>query len=452
MRFRDRRDAGRLLAERLGPLRGQDVVVLGLPRGGVPVAAEVARALGAPLDVIVVRKLGVPSQPELAMGAVGEGGALRGQRRVAAPGCDVTERARAGRARERAELESRAARFRGGRRRVPLTGRTAVVVDDGIATGSTARAACAVARALGAARVVLAVPVVRPRRPRAVLAADVDELVCLETPRGLHRGRPVLRGLPRRPRTTRWSALLDAARRRRQPATAPRRAGRPPHGDEEVRGDAPAGVAARRPPAPCPGTAPGWWSSPTAAAAAGTARATGTSPTSCSRPGSARCCSTCSPRARRRDRRQRLRHRPARRAAARVTAWLRDAARLPRRCRSGYFGASTGAGAALWAAAEPGAVAPRSSPAAAGPTSPAPRLARGAGADPADRRRPGRRVLELNRRAQARLRCQTAAGRRAGRHPPVRGARHARGGRRAGPRLVRRPPRPAPQAIPQPQR
>ena len=185
MRFRDRKEAGRLLAERLNPLRGQDVVVLGLPRGGVPVAAEVARALGAPLDVIVVRKVGVPFQHELAMGAVGEGGVLVVNERVvrlAHVGQEELERAER---RERAELERRVQRFRGARPRIPLEGRTAVIVDDGIATGSTARAACAVARAQGAARIVLAAPVCA-RESARVLASDADELVFLETPRDFH--------------------------------------------------------------------------------------------------------------------------------------------------------------------------------------------------------------------------------------------------------------------------
>ena len=181
MRFRDRREAGRLLAQRLEWLRGQDVVVLGLPRGGVPVAAEAARMLGAPLDVIVVRKVGVPYQPELAMAAVGEGGVVVVNDRVLGLARVEPEELERAEKRERAELESRVARYRGGRRRIPLTGRTVVVVDDGIATGSTARAACAVARALGAARVVLAAPVCAQEAAQR-LAADVDELVCLETP------------------------------------------------------------------------------------------------------------------------------------------------------------------------------------------------------------------------------------------------------------------------------
>jgi putative phosphoribosyl transferase len=182
VRFTDRRHAGRLLAERLAPLCGTDVVVLGLPRGGVPVAAEIARGLGAPLDVVVVRKLGAPGQPELAMGAVGEGGVLVVEDRVVLSAQVEPEELESAARYERAEVESRLRLFREGRPRVPLTGRTAVVVDDGIATGSTARAACAVVRALGAARIVLAVPVCAPSSLRA-FASVVDDLVCLETPR-----------------------------------------------------------------------------------------------------------------------------------------------------------------------------------------------------------------------------------------------------------------------------
>jgi len=179
--FRDRLDAGRRLAAKLEHLEGEDLVVLGLPRGGVPVAFEVAQALGAPLDVIVVRKLGVPFQPELAMGAIGEDGVLVLQRDVVRmAGVGERELAAVER-RERAELERRAGRFRGGRPRPSLEGRTAVVVDDGIATGSTARAACQVARAQGAARVVLAVPVA-PRSSVAELSDAADELVVLECP------------------------------------------------------------------------------------------------------------------------------------------------------------------------------------------------------------------------------------------------------------------------------
>jgi putative phosphoribosyl transferase len=179
--FRDRSDAGRQLAGRLPHLRGQNPVVLGLPRGGVPVAAEIAAALDAPLDVIVVRKLGVPGRPELAMGAVGEGGIVVHDdlvlRLTRVSGAEFVR----ARVEQEAEVGRRASLFRDVRPRVALAGRTAVVVDDGVATGSTARAACAVARAQGAIRVIFAVPVCAPDAATA-LAAAVDELVVLAVP------------------------------------------------------------------------------------------------------------------------------------------------------------------------------------------------------------------------------------------------------------------------------
>lgn len=178
--FVDRADAGRRLADRLGFLRGSDVVVLGLPRGGVPVAAEVGRALGAPLDVIVVRKLGVPSQPELGMGAIAEGGVrIFNERVVRMMGVGDEELAGV-EEEERVELERRAARLRQGRPPISLAARVAVVVDDGMATGSTARAACRAARGRGAQRVVLAVPVASPEAV-AELAQEA-EVICLESP------------------------------------------------------------------------------------------------------------------------------------------------------------------------------------------------------------------------------------------------------------------------------
>jgi len=180
--FRDRAEAGRELAEQLKRRLGDEgVVVLGLPRGGVPVAFEVARELDAPLDVIVVRKLGVPYQPELGMGAIGEDGVRVLNHEVLAMARVGEDEVAAVERSERAELERRAARFRGSRPRTPLVGRTAVVVDDGIATGSTARAACQVARAHRASRVILAVPVA-PRSSLGLLAEVADEVVCLETP------------------------------------------------------------------------------------------------------------------------------------------------------------------------------------------------------------------------------------------------------------------------------
>ena len=181
MMFGDRVDAGRRLAGRLGHLRGGPVVVLGLPRGGVPVAAEVARALGAPLDVIVVRKLGVPFQPELGMGAVGEDGVKVINPQVVAAAEVTAAELAAVEERERAEVTRRALRYRGGRPRVPLDGKVAVIVDDGIATGSTARAACQIARALGAARVVLAAPVAPPGWQDRI-GRDADETIAVITP------------------------------------------------------------------------------------------------------------------------------------------------------------------------------------------------------------------------------------------------------------------------------
>jgi putative phosphoribosyl transferase len=185
MLFADRDDAGRQLARRLGHLRGKPVVVLGLPRGGVAVAAQVARALGAPLDVIVVRKIGVPFQPELAMGAVGEDGVLVSDPYIIRAGAIKPEEFAAAQEREQAAVTARAARYRSHRPREPLSGRVAVVVDDGIATGSTARAACQVARAHGADQVVLAVPVA-PRGWEARIGRDADEFVCVETPAGFY--------------------------------------------------------------------------------------------------------------------------------------------------------------------------------------------------------------------------------------------------------------------------
>jgi putative phosphoribosyl transferase len=179
--FRNRREAGVRLAARLEPLRGESPVVLALPRGGVPVAAEVARVLHAPLDVMIVRKLGVPFQPELAMGAIGEGGARVLNDDVISV-TNITPREIAEvEGRERLEIDRRARRYRGDAPMVALEGRTAVIIDDGIATGSTARAALQIARAHGARRVVLAVPVA-PVETVEEMAGEADEVVVLETP------------------------------------------------------------------------------------------------------------------------------------------------------------------------------------------------------------------------------------------------------------------------------
>jgi putative phosphoribosyl transferase len=181
MRFVDRRDAGRRLAAQLGWLRAEDPVVLALPRGGVPVGAEVARALGAPLDVILVRKLGVPSQPELAMGALGEEGVeVLDSRIVARAGVGERDLARV-EASERAELERRAIRYRSDRPPISIAGRSVIIVDDGLATGASARAAIMVARARGARRVLVAVPVAPPETV-AALRKQADDVISVETP------------------------------------------------------------------------------------------------------------------------------------------------------------------------------------------------------------------------------------------------------------------------------
>jgi putative phosphoribosyl transferase len=158
-RFFDRREAGRALADLLVSYRNTDAVVLGLPRGGVIVATEVAFGLGLPLDIIVVLKLGLPVMPEVAMGAIAEG-AVDYLNRDLIERCGVTDDEVDGVERiQRGILESRSSLFRHGRTRVDLNGRTAIVVDDGIATGATARVACQSARKRGARDVVLAAPV-----------------------------------------------------------------------------------------------------------------------------------------------------------------------------------------------------------------------------------------------------------------------------------------------------
>ncbi len=184
MRFRDRVDAGRRLSEvaRSADVGGLDVAVLGLARGGVPVAYEVATALGAPLDVLVIRKLGVPFQPELAMGAIGEGGIRVENADVLGPSglgtVDLDEAER----RERVQLDRRAAMYRSGRDRLDVSGCCVFVVDDGVATGSSARAACRVARALGAARIVFAAPVASRTAALELRRSSCDELLCSEIP------------------------------------------------------------------------------------------------------------------------------------------------------------------------------------------------------------------------------------------------------------------------------
>jgi predicted phosphoribosyltransferase len=180
--YRDRREAGRVLAESLVDHAGRRPLVVALPRGGVPVAYEVARALGAPLDVFVVRKLGLPWQPELAMGAIASGGVLVRNERVLASLQDADEILASVRRDEEKLLAARERQFRGGRPALEVAGREVIVVDDGLATGSSMKAAVRALRAAGAARVTVAVPVGPPDTCRE-LRALADEVVCLQSPR-----------------------------------------------------------------------------------------------------------------------------------------------------------------------------------------------------------------------------------------------------------------------------
>lgn len=185
MRYAGREEAGRQLARSVRHLRDAQPVVLALPRGGIPVAREVARELDAPLDVLVVRKLGVPWQPELAMGAIAEGGArilnedvLRRGRIDDASVARVEDR-------ERIELDRRARLLRDDRARIPIADRTVVLVDDGLATGATAVAACLAARAQGAERIVVAVPVASPDAIRRLWTV-ADDVICPVCPADQH--------------------------------------------------------------------------------------------------------------------------------------------------------------------------------------------------------------------------------------------------------------------------
>jgi putative phosphoribosyl transferase len=178
--FADRVEAGRRLAGALDRLEGHDVVVLGVPRGGVEVAAEVARVHGWPLDIVIPRKVGAPLNPELGVGAVAEGVRVLDERMIRQLGVteDYLEREIGA---QEEEIRRRNRAYRGGRPAVDVSGKVAVVVDDGVATGGTAAAALRWARSQGAARVILAVPVA-PREAVARLSDEADEVVSLATP------------------------------------------------------------------------------------------------------------------------------------------------------------------------------------------------------------------------------------------------------------------------------
>jgi predicted phosphoribosyltransferase len=182
IRFRNRREAGQMLAKELTEYANQpDVLVLALPRGGVPVGFEVAQAIGAPLDVFVVRKLGVPGHEELAMGAIASGG-VRVLNSSVVESLGISEKEMDAAAEEEGrELDRRERDYRNGRQFPEVRGRTVILVDDGIATGSTVRAAIGALRKLGAGKIVVATPTIA-RSTADEMRAEVDELVAVTTP------------------------------------------------------------------------------------------------------------------------------------------------------------------------------------------------------------------------------------------------------------------------------
>ncbi len=400
MTFANREDAGRQLASRLEHLRGQPIVVLGLPRGGVPVAAVVASTLAAPLDVIIVRKIGVPFQPELAMGAVGEDGIAVTSPGVTAMAGVTDQELAAVQATEAAEVAARAARYRAGRPRLDLSGKVAVVVDDGIATGATARAACQVARAHGAARVVLAVPVAPPGWQERI-GSGADEFACLLEPPNFFAVGQFYDDFAQTSDEEVIACLRAAVAPRPVPA-GKASAGRadPPGDSREV--EPMAGATRLAGSLTMPSGAPGivlfahgsgssrhsprnrYVAAILAEAGLGTLLFDLLTP------------------AEELDRANVFDIDLLAGRLAQVTAWLRARGHPE---QIGYFGASTGAAAALWAAAEPGAdiaavVSRGGRPDLAGPrlaAVTAPTLLIVGGADTA--------VLDLNRRALAELRC-----------------------------------------------
>ena len=180
--FHDRRDAGRLLANELTFLKGRrDVVVLAIPRGGVPVGREVAAVIGAPLDIVITRKIGAPDNPELAIGAVTEDGETMLDNRLAEMVGATTDYVKQEAARQVEEIKIREKKYRGNRPFPALQGKTVVIVDDGIATGSTIRAAIQSVRRRNAGKIIIAAPV-GPPDTVSELSKGVDRVICLSTP------------------------------------------------------------------------------------------------------------------------------------------------------------------------------------------------------------------------------------------------------------------------------
>jgi len=212
--FSDRADAGRQLALSLDEYRDRaNAIVLALPRGGVPVAAEVADALHLPLDVLVVRKLGAPDQPELAMGAIASGGAVAINPEVQAYYADEPERIAAVVQREQEELQRREMLYRGKRSPLAMSGRTAILVDDGAATGATMRAAVQALRLLNAEHIVVALPVCSATAER-VLTDTADRVVCLDVPKAFYAVGQWYRTFDQTTDAEVRQLLADAAERR----------------------------------------------------------------------------------------------------------------------------------------------------------------------------------------------------------------------------------------------
>ncbi|MFD7875854.1 phosphoribosyltransferase family protein [Streptomyces sp. NPDC059766] len=400
MLYLDRRDAGRQLASVLKHLKGADVVVLGLPRGGVPVAAEVAKALGAPLDVCLVRKLGVPFQPELGMGAIGEGGVRVINDEVVRTAHATPHDLAEVEAREREVLESRARRYREGREPAVLAGRTVLVVDDGVATGSTARAACQIARAHGAARVVLAVPVA-PHDWAARLGADADELVCPHTPWDFYAIGQFYADFSQTDDDEVVACLQEALARPMSARRAPPGQAAPEDREANVR----AGPLVLRGRLTVPEGAPGIV---VFAHGSGSSRRSPRNrfvAAGLNQAGLGTLLFDLLTEEEEVDRANVFDTELLARRLADATGWLREQSEA-QGLAIGYFGASTGAAAALWAAAEPDAriaavVSRGGRPDLAGPQLPAvaaPTLLIVGGDD--------QLVLGLNRAAQTRLRCE----------------------------------------------
>ncbi|MFF3513676.1 phosphoribosyltransferase family protein [Streptomyces sp. NPDC002573] len=396
MLFMDRQEAGRQLGTRLEHLRGRNAVVLGLPRGGVPVAFEVARAIGAPLDVCLVRKLGVPFQPELGMGAIGEDGVrvindavVREARVTPQELAEVEEH-------ERDVLEQRGRRYRGTYEPVSVEGRTVVVVDDGVATGSTARAACRIARARGAERIVLAVPVA-PSDWTERLGGEADELVSVATPREFFAIGQFYADFAQ----TDDEEVADCLRRAAGgPSSAGTASGSP---DTEV--EVTAGAVRLKGQLTVPEDASGIV---VFAHGSGSSRHSPRNQfvaTGLNRAGLGTLLFDLLTEEEEQDRANVFDTGLLAGRLTDATHWLRTRAGYEGPA-VGYFGASTGAAAALWAAAEPEAriaavVSRGGRPDLAGPRLPAvtaPTLLIVGGADPI--------VIDLNRQAQARLHCE----------------------------------------------